>query len=66
MTDFQIDREYICKRVKDEDGIGGIAYKFEGEIIRCSECKWRGKDEWCYNNLRYVMDDGFCAWGERK
>ena len=50
-----------------------IQIDFSQEIVRCRDCKWcfeyenkSGKKKWCRNNLRYVSDVGFCAWGERR
>lgn len=51
----------------------GSVYLDATAIVRCRDCKLcveyenkSGKKKWCRNNLRYVSDDGFCAWGERR
>lgn len=41
------------------------------EVVRCKDCKWRGKHG-CYRNrdsytwYNRPKDDDFCSWGERR
>lgn len=43
----------------------------DAEIVRCKDCKWRGKHG-CYRNrdsytwYNRPKDDDFCSWGERR
>lgn len=34
------------------------------DIVKCKECLWRRKDEYCFLFNERVRDDFFCACGE--
>ena len=46
----------------------------DGEIVRCKDCRYYDEiihacerfDGIKQDNVSYVFDDGFCAWGERR
>ena len=62
---LHIDTEII-------DGKVNITAEWQGELVRCKDCKWHMDDymgeEWCgkLSGLPGMKADDFCSYGERK
>lgn len=63
----------VILNVTDEF-IKSYSFQIRGEIVRCSDCRYYDEiihacerfDSIKQDNVSYVFDDGFCAWGERR
>ena len=50
-------------RIKVIDAIDEAPYI---DIVSCGECKHRKRNKFCLEHMKYVQDDSFCSWAERK
>ena len=49
-----------------KDGKVNIVAEWQGELVRCGECKYRKKNKFCLEHNRYEKNDGgYCHNGER-
>ncbi len=50
-----------------EDGKVNITAEWQGEIVRCKDCKHRNEPSCQIINSMYgIDDDDYCSYGERK
>lgn len=36
------------------------------EIVRCKDCRWKYKNNYCFAGGLFIHDDDFCSWAERR
>ena len=50
-----------------KDGKVNVKVEWQGELVRCKDCRHYGKNEWCeILKAESMLPDGYCAYGERK
>lgn len=52
-----------------KDGKVNIVAEWQGALVRCSDCEYRGDEIACPiygNDLHHISDYDFCSWGERR
>ena len=58
---------HIDAELKDEKV--NIVAEWQGELVRCSDCEYRGDEIACPidgNDLHHISDYDYCSWGEPK
>lgn len=60
-------KEHICETITTSNGVNCEVRN--GELVRCKDCKWRGKAGCAFlivDESDKPKDDDFCSYGERK
>ena len=62
---MRLPQDYILHIESEKDGVH-ITAEWQGELVRCKDCRHRDLFSCPLADNDFQKDDDFCSWGERR